>query len=116
VPDRVLASSAERAAATARLAAEAGGFAGRVDLVDDLYGADADEWLERLRACDDRWRRVLAVGHNPGLEELVGVLSDRGVRLGTGTLVRLDLVPERWEHLGRGTGRLVSAWRPPGGP
>lgn len=112
VPDRVLASGAERAAATARLAAGAGGFEDRVVLLDELYGADVASWLERLRSCDDRWRRVLAVGHNPGLEALVGYLSDRDVRLSTGSLVRIDFPLEGWEHLGRGAGRLTATWRP----
>lgn len=112
VPDLVLASPAKRAAATARLAAEAGGFEDRIRFSDELYGAGADDCLALLRRVGPSERRVLVVGHNPTLEELVGLLTDRDARLPTGGLVRIDVELEEWRHLARGAGRLARSWRP----
>lgn len=112
VPDLVLASSAERAADTARLAAEAGRFPDRVELLDELYDSDAHAVVELLRRRGPGHDRVLLVGHQPTLGELVELLSDRRAPLAPGALATVDLPPEDWEHLGRGVGRIVAVWGP----
>jgi phosphohistidine phosphatase len=75
-PDRIVSSAAARAHETAERVAEVLGFsAARIQLEDGLYLAGADTFLhyglEALRGGG----RVLVVGHNPGMEELVIELS-----------------------------------------
>lgn len=113
MPDLVLASTAERAADTARLAAEAGGFAERVRLLDELYETGPDACMELLRDHGPGHDRLLLVGHQPTLGELLALLTGRGVALSTGALATVELVLDGWEQVGwRCTGRAAGVWRP----
>jgi len=75
VPDHVLASSAERASATAEKCGKAMGLDARLVTVDDrLHAADVEQALAVLHELPREARRVLLVGHNPWLPELVAHL------------------------------------------
>lgn len=116
MPDLVLCSPAERAAETARIAAESGGFPERVTTVEELYGLDPGGVLELLARRGPGHDRILLVGHDPTASDLVELLSDRRRPLATGTLAVLEFDLEEWSHVGRGSGRLVEVWRPGGQP
>jgi phosphohistidine phosphatase len=101
VPDLVLCSSAVRARATL-----AGlGLPEEVDvrIEDDLYGADPDEIVARLRTVPDHVGSVLVIAHNPGLEELTELLvaDARSCpdRFPTAAVAELRLPIERWDDL-----------------
>lgn len=49
-----------------------------IRLEDDLYGASAPFLLARLRQVGGEVPKVLLVGHNPGLEDLVRALGRHG--------------------------------------
>lgn len=76
--DVVLCSSAARTVAT--LDGVRGALREDVEVVVDteLYGAGSGTWLERCRELDDEVGGALLVGHNPGLEELIGELTGSG--------------------------------------
>lgn len=113
VPGAVLASTALRARDTAERAAAAAGFAGPVRRERALYLAEPDGILEILRTVDDGVSTVLVVGHNPGLEELVEMLTGRSEHLPTAALARVRLPVTRWASVATGTrGSLVGFWRP----
>src|SRR5262245_34466110 len=82
-PDMVLVSPAARARQTWEIAWEA--MKGRVaapqvEFVADLYGADPAELLEIIRTATipDNPRRLMLVGHNPGMHELALMLTGGG--------------------------------------
>jgi phosphohistidine phosphatase len=119
VPDMVVTSPAERALVTAEKACKAMGNSARGILSDErLYGAGLDELLEVLAELPPDPGRVMLVGHNPGLEELLEWLTiDRiplpedGKLLPTATLARLQM-PADWRALIAGCARLESITRP----
>lgn len=82
-PDCVLVSPAVRAKETWDIAWEAMKDrvdAPQVELVPELYGADAGDLLEAIRTAtiaDDR-KRLMLVGHNPGMHELALMLIGSG--------------------------------------
>jgi phosphohistidine phosphatase len=83
-----------------------------------LYEAGLDALLAVLAGCPPQPRRVMLVGHNPGLEELLVYLADEpvplpadGKLLPTATLARLAL-PDDWRGLHAGSARLLSITRP----
>lgn len=80
VPDHVVSSPALRALETARKASKAMGLRG-ADVHEDprIYLADTAQLLEVLGDCPQEVKRILLVGHNPGLEQLVEWLSDAAV-------------------------------------
>lgn len=113
IPDLVLSSTARRAHDTAQATAEESGFEGQVDLYQDLYLSDTSCYLDILRCLPDEAMRVLVVGHNPDLEELLTLLTDANEHLRTATLAQVDLPISSWQELNEATdGRLINLWSP----
>lgn len=119
IPDCVVSSPAERALVSAEKLCKAMGH-GTKGMIEDrrVYDADLADLLAVLADCPPRARRLLLVGHNPGLETLLGYLADTelplpedGKLLPTATLARLS-VPVRWNQLTAGCARLLSITRP----
>ncbi|MYK87716.1 MAG: histidine phosphatase family protein, partial [Acidobacteria bacterium] len=76
-PDVIVSSTAKRARWTADEVAQHAGYEGTVQLERRLYLASPDEIVDVVRAVAGAARRVLVVGHNPGLEDLVARLAGR---------------------------------------
>ncbi len=118
-PDRVVASPARRARETADLVLAALGPDGpEVRLDDRVYEASLSDLVEVLRDQPRTAHRVLLVGHNPGLDDLLLWLSrddplrtDDGKLITTCALARLR-VPVGWPDLAPGAGGLVLLVRP----
>jgi phosphohistidine phosphatase len=78
-----------------------------------FYHAAPENYLELLAGLSDEYERVLVVGHNPGLEELVEQLSGRAETMVTAALAVVELPIDRWLDLDEATaGKLVEMWRP----
>ncbi len=76
-PALVLCSGSARTRQTLELVLPALKPAPRIAYEDELYLADAKHLLARLRHVPIETRGVLLVAHNPGLQELAVLLSDR---------------------------------------
>ena len=115
VPDKIISSSASRAALTTELVAEAAGVADAdVQYVKYLYHAPADEYLEALERFDgENVERLMMVGHNPGLEELIYRLAKAHERMPTAAIARFDLGDKDWISIRKPfKAKLLSVWRP----
>jgi phosphohistidine phosphatase len=114
VPDLIISSAAKRAKDTAKAVVKSTKYHGRMDLNPSLYGAaDFDAYLRALRLVPDEYNKVLIIGHNPALEELVRVLTDRMEHLPTCALAEVDLKISSWSNLGKKIdGQLINIWRP----
>src|SRR5687768_3457970 len=88
-PDVILSSEAVRARSTAQAVAKAAGYSRQIVIDPSLYHARVDDLLEALNRVSDDADTVLIVGHKPGLEELVQVLSGEYQGLVTAALVEL---------------------------
>ena len=75
VPDIIISSTSLRARATAEAVAKASSFDGEIVLNKSLYAAGPEAYLHVIHALSNEYVRVLIVGHNPGLEELVELLT-----------------------------------------
>ena len=99
VPDHIISSPATRARETAYKAAKSMGLGvANVQLDKRLYLPSTDELLQVLRACPKTAQRVMLVGHNPSLEDLLTrlvndaiVIPDDGKLLPTATVARLEV-------------------------
>ncbi len=113
LPDLILSSTARRARQTVELVTDAAGYTGEVSWLDDLYAAAPEEILELLSALPAYYTTVMVVGHNPGLEELMALLTDQVDSLTTAALAQIDLPLDGWDQLTDETqGKLVNIWRP----
>jgi phosphohistidine phosphatase len=119
LPKRILSSPAVRARQTAlRLCRFADIPESRVVWDEAIYSADLEELLDVLANAPGQHGRIMIVGHNPGLEELVEYLSGEPIEtppgspaLPTAALVRLTM-PYDWTRLESGCARLMSVNRP----
>lgn len=100
--DAILASPAKRAQATARAIAKRLGFErGTIVLDERLYGREAEELLQVVRGLDDDCKRVMLVGHNPELSELVQRLADKNINLPTCAVAELRFETKAWAKVAR---------------
>jgi phosphohistidine phosphatase len=115
VPDLAIVSTAQRARETWELAVTA--FPAPPPVVYDgrLYDADPNALMEVIKETDEATRRLLLVGHNPGLHKLATLLIASGnveVRerlreeLPTAGLVTIEFAFDDWKKLHPQAGRL----------
>lgn len=118
IPDFILSSPAVRAIETARKCCKAMGFSDRHIYQDPrIYEANAATLKAILNECPHQAKRVMLVGHNPGLEHLLADLVNQPIAeteddklLPTCTLAHLSL-PEHWSQISSGSGQLSSMTR-----
>jgi phosphohistidine phosphatase len=108
----VLCSSAQRTRETLEFVAPTG----EVLIERGLYGASADELLERLRRVPDKHDVVMLIGHNPAIEDLaIGLAgTDSGLagqKFPTCALATLTFNGP-WRDLAPGRVELVSFVKP----
>jgi phosphohistidine phosphatase len=119
-PALVLCSSSARTRET--LARVSAGFDGesnvKVETERGIYGASAEELLQRLRLVPDEIESVMLIGHQPGLQDLALELAGGGAHLErlsekfpTAALVTLKL-PGTWRELSPDSANLVAFVKP----
>jgi phosphohistidine phosphatase len=114
IADWIVSSPAKRALTTAKIVHKAIAVEGLVVAQDKRLYQEGFEPLKTVLAeCPSDARRVLLVGHNPELEDLlinlVGAahLPDTDKLLPTAALARL-IMPDDWSHLDAGCAKLLS--------
>jgi phosphohistidine phosphatase len=118
-PDSVLVSTAVRSEQTwdiVRDAISGNAPQPKVELLSELYGADPSLLLQVVHsAAAEDPRRLLLVGHNPGLHELAFALTGRGNaaaraaladNLPTSGLAVIDFDIDDWRDVSFRSGRL----------
>ncbi|MGH9462968.1 MAG: SixA phosphatase family protein [Vicinamibacteria bacterium] len=113
-PSWIASSTALRARKTAEAAAKGSGYSGTIHYTRELYLAQPGDICAVLRkTAPESATRILIVGHNPGLEELVGAWTAQRQPFPTGALAQIDLAIESWSELsGAVRGELVHLWCP----
>lgn len=112
-PAIIYASTAERARETAGIVAETSGYIGEIHYEQKLYLAEPDTLLAMIHQIPEDVDCALLVGHNPGLEALVQVLSGKIVALPTAAIAHLQLPVDHWSEISLNTrGELGHLWLP----
>ena len=113
LPDVVISSSATRALHTTRLALSAAQCDVEPIVTPELYLAQPLEYVRLLAGLDDGLERAMVVGHNPGVEDLVMLLTGADETMPTAALACVELQVERWSDLrAKPVHRLLGLWRP----
>jgi phosphohistidine phosphatase len=113
LPDLIVASSAKRCRKTAEQIIQHSDYRGETRFCGQLYEADAGKLRDFLARLPDDVSRVLVVGHNPGLEELLEPLAGVYTPLSTAALAQVELPIDAWSNLSSETrGNLVRVWQP----
>lgn len=99
LPDIILSSPAVRAVKTAEAAADICGYEGEIEIRENFYPGSPGDYIEALNEIPDGYGRVMVVGHNPGLEELLSDLTGKSEPLPTAALAQVELAIQRWIDL-----------------
>lgn len=108
MPDLILCSPATRAQQTLkRICNEC---ASSAVVVEDLYLAEVPKLLEILANAPQEPERIMIIGHNPGLEELLNLLHNQDspdhVQLFPTCGLAHLILPEDWSELTQGIAKL----------
>jgi phosphohistidine phosphatase len=119
IPDRIISSPAERAFQTCEFLQQ--GFQGEINVPvwdERLYLADSDTLLEVMMEQGDNVEKLMIVGHNPGLDDLLRYLcngdlplTSKGKLMTTSTLAIIEL-SDTWTDINSAGNHLVQISRP----
>lgn len=114
--DALLTSPARRARRTAAVLCEALGVdSAELSLCETLYTFDGEALLSAIRSLDPGWHRVLMVGHNPAITEVVEALCRRGIEnVPTCGVADMRLSADSWQEVDAGCGALMAFETPKG--
>lgn len=110
--DLAVVSPASRARKTWELASAELESRPRTSIDDRVYAASASELLDVVRALPDDAHTVVVVGHNPGFEELLSLLTGEPMSMPTSALAVIGCEGS-WSSAGRSSGILLASGRPP---
>ena len=105
-PDLIISSPAVRAKETTQLVRDAAGLTPKVNYEEGIYEASTQRLLDLVSRIDDSVGTAMMVGHNPGFEELVAILTGETKRMPTAALALIELNIEKWSEVSSGTGTL----------
>jgi len=112
LPDVVVSSPAARARHTAELAAEAAGIRERLRFDPRIYEASPHTLLDITNSINDSLSSEMLVGHNPGMEGFVRLLTGAVERMPTAALAVIELAVDSWRDVSQGRAQLVEVIRP----
>jgi len=106
-PELIISSPAERARTTAELVVQGGDLVADINFEDRIYEASPHALLQIASALDDDLETVLLVGHNPGIEDFVKLLTGVYEPMPTAALAVIELEIDYWEDIAAGSGKLL---------
>ncbi len=109
--DLILSSPANRARQTTDLVLKASALSPELRLDQRIYEASSARLMEVVSQIDEDRKMVLLVGHNPGMEELVFLLTGNSERMPTAALATISLNVKRWDRVIASKGTLESLLR-----
>lgn len=111
-PDCIITSAARRAVDTAAAVASTSGYEGGLFVTRELYHAPANTYLELAGRQPDTVQRILMIGHNPGIGQLVEQLSGQATDMPTGAVACFDVDLQKWSDLLDSPRTMEAFWRP----
>jgi len=111
-PELILSSPAERAKQTAILVKENAQTGGEIRYDERVYEASPASLLEVIAEQSDEIESVMLIGHNPGLEGLLKILTNEAQQIPTAALAVIDLKIGKWSEINSSTGNLRTLIRP----
>lgn len=111
-PDLIISSPAKRAKQTAILIKETAQIDVSINYEERIYEASPISLLHVIGDAEDRYERILLVGHNPGLEGFIKILTGEIQSMPTAALAKIDLNIDSWDEITANCGKLDFLLRP----
>lgn len=113
VPDKIISSDAVRAADTATLVANKCGYKQEIEFTKRLYMAECSAIMDLIQSQPDSIKTLMLIGHNPGMEALVQLLSRKIESLATANVVDFQADVKKWKDLSLELKlKLKNLWKP----
>jgi phosphohistidine phosphatase len=112
VPDLIVSSPARRGRETAELVRENISADVEIQFNDTVYEASPHTLMHVVANFDERIKSAMLVGHNPGMEGLVRLLTGRNETMPTAALAVIGLNIDGWKTVAAGSGTLIEVIRP----
>lgn len=111
-PATIISSPAKRAMQTAILIKETAQLEGKIAYDERIYEASPHRLLEIISELDAGFESAMLVGHNPGLEGLIKMLTGEVQSMPTAALAVIDLKTKSWNEINAESGDLRAVFRP----
>lgn len=111
-PQIIVSSPAKRAKQTAVLVKELAEIAKPIIFDERIYESSPLTLFNLIREFDDKYETVLLIGHNPGFEQIVRMLTGENVTMPTAGLAKINLAAENWHDLETDSNKLEFLIRP----
>lgn len=114
IPDAIVTSSALRAIETTTLVCRNCDYNKPLEVNFAFHKGGIDSYFHAISNAPEDKKILLIVGHNPDVEDLVSVLTNRTIRIPTCTLVQIDMSIENWKHITLNRSfksEIVNVWR-----
>jgi len=113
VPDLIISSTAARSQKTAEVIAEASHYKHDVIYTDKLYMAEPADILKAITSHADKHKTVMVIGHNPGLEAFLQILTGKVESLPTASIAYLSINIKDWKKITeKDSAKIKKLWRP----
>lgn len=110
--DLIISSPAKRAEQTAFLIKEAARVKSEIEFDERIYEASPRRLLEVASEIANDKQAAMLVGHNPGLEGFIKMLTGKIEAMPTAALAVIDLNVEKWNEITSDCGELRVLIRP----
>ena len=99
IPDLIICSTATRAKETAKILSASMKYKNKITYTDTLYMAEPSDILSAIINCGKKDKTVMVIGHNPGLEALVQILTGKVESLPTASIAYITLKINNWAEI-----------------
>jgi phosphohistidine phosphatase len=102
-PEQILSSPAKRTLVTAQIFSKEFKYpVSKIIQDDDIYLANSNQLLKKIRKTDDKIKTLMVVGHNPGITSLSNYLSGKFIdNIPTSGVVILKSKIKSWNYIDR---------------
>ena len=111
-PELIISSPAERAKMTAALFKAASGLDSPLEFDDRIYEASPQKLQKVVSKVEGDEGSVMVVGHNPGMEGFVRLLTSKNEPMPTASIAVIELKIDSWSEIAPSSGRLIEIIRP----
>ncbi len=111
-PDSIFSSPAKRAKQTAILVKETAEISTPIKFIEQIYEASPAALLKVASEFPETAASALLIGHNPGIEGFIKILTNEIHQIPTATFIRINLSIVEWKDISVGCGSIEVIMRP----
>jgi phosphohistidine phosphatase len=113
IPDLIICSTATRAQETAEIIADSLKYKKKITFSDALYMAEPSDILSAIAEYGKKDKTIMVIGHNPGTEALLQILTGKVESLPTASIAYITAKIENWTNIIKSEDvKLKKLWRP----